>query len=99
MADFAGILKDNENNLNRIKMLKCLREVSKIDILFLHPPHDYKIVWIALPPEAPLGLACLASYLESKGITSAILDMQLYPNPYSPLREVLSKRRPRIVGI
>jgi len=76
-----------------------LLESSEIDILFLHPPHDYRIVWIALPPEAPLGLTCLASYLESKGITSAILDMQLYPNPYSPLIEVLSKRRPRIVGI
>jgi len=80
-------------------MLKLLSNSSKIDILLLHPPFNYKVVEIALSPEIPLGLACLASYLESKGITSEILDMQLYPKPYTILREVLSTRRPAIVGI
>ena len=80
-------------------MLKRLRGSSKIDILFLHPPLDYNVVKIAQSPEIPMGLACLASYLESKGISSAILDMYSYPKPYTLLREVLAKRRPAIVGI
>ncbi len=77
--------------------MKILSKPSKIEVLLIHPlpkftiPGRYTII--------PLGLCYLAGYLESKGISTEILDMQIYSHPYKLLTQILSQRRPRIIGV
>ncbi|MFH1563728.1 MAG: radical SAM protein [Nitrospirota bacterium] len=77
--------------------MKILSKPSKIEVLLVHPLPDYTIP--GRYTTTPLGLCCLAGYLENKGISTEILDMQIYSHPYKLLVQILSQRRPRIVGV
>jgi len=77
--------------------MKILAKLSKIEVLLVHPLPDYTIP--GRYTTIPLGLCYLAAYLESKGISTEILDMQIYSHPYKMLVQILSQRRPRIAGV
>ena len=47
----------------------------------------------------PLGLASIAAYLEREGFHCDILDCYAYPDADLPLRELLRKQRPALLGI
>ncbi|HNT33535.1 MAG TPA: hypothetical protein PKH07_00890 [bacterium] len=49
--------------------------------------------------EAPLNVACLAAYMEQKGVTNSILDMRALHHPEAALVKVLQEEKPHIVGI
>jgi len=83
-------------------MLKCLLESSKTDVLLIHPLNDYSSFTKFFRKnisEAPLGLAYLASYLQARGISVEIFDMQIYSQPYNLLTRVLTQCKPKVVGI
>lgn len=67
---------------------------KKNGVFLIHPQSDYTETTMI-----PLGLCYLAAYLEKKGVSTEILDMQIYSSPYKLLFQILSQKTPRIVGI
>ncbi len=71
-------------------------------VLLINPPHSiadgniWKNIDRALPP---LGLACIAAYLEQKGEQVKILDLQVEHLDFFLFREFLRSLRPEYIGI
>ena len=47
----------------------------------------------------PLGLACIAAYLEQRGLCADIIDCFAWPDSDGRIRELLRDRRPGLIGI
>jgi len=71
---------------------------SPIEVLLVNPLAKNRFIKPLLL-EIPMGLASLAGYLEMKGITADIFDMQLWPHSYEFITSILAKRKPKVVGI
>ncbi len=71
-------------------------------VLLVKPPRPIRRgnIWQKIDPGfPPLGLACIASYLESKGKAVHILDMQAERTNYPEFRLLLKKINPDFIGI
>ncbi|MCD6328084.1 B12-binding domain-containing radical SAM protein [bacterium] len=71
-----------------------------IDVMLVYPQMP-RARQLDLPygNETPLSVAAIAAYLEQRGVTTEILDMDLYREPYPILRQLVAKLRPKVVGL
>lgn len=83
-----GGIKDGDKKIMFTLLINPPRAIGKGNI--------WKKIDRALPP---LGLACIASYLESKNLEVGILDLQAEDMDRSQLQDYLNKARPDFIGI
>jgi radical SAM superfamily enzyme YgiQ (UPF0313 family) len=78
--------------------MKPLCDGAKKDVLLINPLPGYKFI-MTQGIEIPMGLACLASYLDMNSISTGIIDMQIHPQPYNLLAQTLKENKLKIIGI
>jgi len=71
-----------------------------LDILLVQPPNEDAFITTE-STHIPTGLGALAAYLENqnKNISTEILDMRIYHNPYKLFFKILRDKKPKIVGL
>ncbi|MBN2121076.1 MAG: radical SAM protein [Candidatus Omnitrophica bacterium] len=82
-----------------VERINLNQDVRGIDVLLTQPGHiqDEKVPYLGR--ELPLGLAYLASYLESQGLSAEIFDMNIYEGSFELLKKILKETKPLVVGV
>ena len=72
--------------------------MTPVDALLVNPRHVQGGLNYA-GNDLPLSLAYLAAFLDSKGVSTEVLDLEIEEDPLAALKGTLQKTRPQFVGI